>query len=243
MRALLTSLLIIGLSAECACGADRVDELFVSWQAAQRDIKSLLVEFTKETLDRSSDKLEEAEGTFRLIRNPDGKLLASYRVIEPRTTREKRPSQVTGLLAGGAIYLLDHRGNSALRFDLKEDALPPFLEKYFNPFVLLLDQQRAQEKCRFEVVKQDERYTYLDVKPKLVTRSGWFQDSFDRGQVIVMNNDSDEVPKEIPWGLRYWVGTYQFTFYIKSWRLNADQQPQPEEFTRPEDRPGWKVYP
>jgi hypothetical protein len=51
MRVCLASLLVVGFAATQADAADRKGQLFASWEAARRGVKSLIVEFTLETWD------------------------------------------------------------------------------------------------------------------------------------------------------------------------------------------------
>jgi len=239
MRAFLGSLLVVGLAAS-ADRADRRDQLYASWQEAQRGVKSLVVEFTRETRDPIFKERQKAEGAFRLIRTPKGEVFASYEIVEPEAKGDKQ-ERWSGLLHNGTVYLLDHDKKTAIRFEQTGGDLWRFLEKYFNPFVLLLDQKRAGEKCQIEVVQQDEWYTYLAVKPKQVKPFGWFPDTFHEGRAVLMNKASEAVPKDMPRRLWYTNGIREYTFEIKGWRLNAAEAPKLEKFARPEDRPGWKV--
>jgi hypothetical protein len=120
--------------------------------------------------------------------------------------------------------------------DLRELA-----EKHWNPFVLLLDRKRAEEKCKLEIIKRDEWYTCLAVKPKQGKRTGWLPDNFLEGRVVLMNTASDRIPKDMPRQLWHTSGGREYTFTIRSWRLNAADGPKVEEFVRPHDLPGWKV--
>ena len=108
--------------------------------------------------------------------------------------------------------------------------------------MLLLDRHHALEKCKLEVIEQDESFTYLAVTPKQVKRQGWFPDLMERGGVVLTNKDSETVPKDMPRRLSYVSpDRSEYKYDIKSWKLNDDDAPKPEEFKRPEDRPGWKV--
>ena len=139
--------------------------------------------------------------------------------------------------------MLYHDQRVALRFDPEAGDLLGFLQRYFNPFVLLLDRKRAEEKHDLEVVKQDEWYVYLSVKPKQVKRYGWFSDTFREGRVVLMNKASEVVPKDMPRQLWYTDGNRAYIVEVKAWRLNAADPPKLEEFAKPEDRPGWRVEP
>jgi hypothetical protein len=201
------SLLIVGFIV--AVGVDRQDQLFASWQEAQGSVKSLVVQFTLETTDRVFAERRKAEGTFRLIRTPKGEVYAFYEITQANSKGAKQ-ERWSGLLNNGRVYLLHHDKKRAIPFEPTE--LRCFLEQYFNPFVLLLDQKRAREKCQVQVIKQDEWYTYLSVKPKQVQR-------FQEGRAVLMNKDSDAVPKNMPRQLWYTDGGCEYTFDIKAWRL------------------------
>jgi hypothetical protein len=234
------TLLIISFVAACANGAQRQDELFAPWREVQRGVKSLIVRFSLETRDSAFRERQKAEGTFRLLRTPKGELFASYEVNQADAKGNKQV-RGSGLFNNGAVYLLDHDKKIAIRFQPTSDTLQRFLEKYFNPFVLLLDQERATAKCQVEVVQQDEWHSYLAVKPKRVKRFGWFPDTFQKGRIILMNKNSEAVPKDMPRQLWYTDGAREYTFDIQTWRLNVAEPPKPEEFAKPETRPGWEV--
>jgi hypothetical protein len=241
MRSYVASLLVVGFIGACAHGDDRLDELFASWQEAHRGVKSLVVDFTLETWDPIFKDRERAEGTFRLVRTAKGEVFASYELVHKR--QDDKPLRLSGLLNGGAVYLLDQEKKTAHRFEFTDDELRKFLEQYFNPFVLLLDRKRAEDNCRLAIVKQDESYSYLVMKSKQAKRSVWFfGDTFDEGRATLMNKASEDVPKDMPRQLWYrGVSKSEYTFEIKAWRLNAANAPKLEVFAKPEDRPGWKV--
>jgi len=227
----------VGLVSIHLRSEERQDQLFASWQEAQQTVKSLVVDFTLEVKHGSFD--EKAEGTFWLIRTPKGQILASYQLSAPEGSFFSH--DLSGLLNNGTVYLLNEKEKIALSLRPIQGDLMQFLEKYFNPFVLLLDRKQAKEKCYLQVVKQDDWYTYLHVTPKSVKRYGWFPDLFHQGRVVLMNKSSEGVPKDMPRELRFTNGFYESIFDIKSWRLNAPDAPKVEVFAKPEDRSGWKV--
>jgi len=238
MRVLAASVLAVGLVASWARGDDRLDQLIESWAEAKRDTKALIVEFSLETRDTLTGKREKSDGTFRLMRTPNGEVLASYQVAKPSGTR----GRWSGLLNGGTVYLLNHDKKAAVRFERQsDDDLRRFLEEYFNPFVRLLDRKRVEESCRLEVVKQDESYTYVLVTPKQVMRSGWLPDRFHEGRAVFMRKASATVPKDMPRQLWYTNGSQDFAFDIRAWQINPAADPKVDDFAKPEDRPGWTV--
>jgi hypothetical protein len=240
MQSLVGSLIALALISACGDAAHCKDQLFASWQEAQKGVKSLIVEFTLETKDATFGKTETFRGAFRLLCTPKDEVFASYELSQPNAKGAER-EQYGGLLSDGIVYVLDHERKTAMRFDPTDTGVRPFLERHFNPFVLLLDRKRAEEKCQLEVSNIDEWYTYLVVKPKHVKRYRWFPDTFQEGRVVLMNKPDDDVPKDMPCQLWYTDGNRTNTFHIKSWRLNAADAPKLEEFTKPEERLGWEV--
>ncbi len=237
--------LVLGfVLAVCVAGrvsaTEPLDDVFAGWLAAQGKAESLVVEFGLETRDPIFDQRDKATGTFRLLRTKKGGVFATYEVVAEKPKGEKA-DRFTGLLNGGKVFLLKHEKKTAVRFDFADGELAPFLETYFAPFVLLLDRKRAEAKCHLEVVKQDEWYTYMTVKPKEVRRYGWFPDNFHDGRVVLMRKDSEGVPKGMPRQIWHTDGVREYLFEIKGWRLNSVDAPKLEEFARPEDRPAWEV--
>jgi hypothetical protein len=242
MRSFVGGLLTVVLISAVARGADRQDELFASWEQAQRSLKSLAVEFALEINDRLFNEQHKLEGVFRLIRTPKGELLASYDEIE-KDAKFGRGLRFSALLNDGCLYWLDRDRKTAERLGKPPDAeIRRLAEEHLNPFVLLLDRHHADEKCKLEVIEQDESFTFLAVTARQVKRQGWFPDIFERGGIVLMNKNSETVPKDMPRRLSYVSpdGT-EYSYDIKSWKLNAADAPKLEEFTRPEGRPGWKV--
>jgi hypothetical protein len=240
MRLMLGCLVVVVCAASGALATEPLDDLFAGWVAAEGKAESLVVEFDLETKDPIFDHRDKASGMFRLVRTKNGEVFASYEVVAEKPKGEKA-ERFNGMLNGLSVYLLNFGKKTAVRFAQTDGELKPFLENYFNPFVVLLDRKRAEAKCTLEVVKQDEWYTYLAVKPKEVKRRGWFSDNFHHGQLVLMRQDAEAVPKGMPRQLWYTNGIREYLFDITAWRLNAADGPRLEEFTKPEDRPGWTL--
>lgn len=220
--------------------ANRQEQLFASWQEAQRTAKSLVIQFTLITRDPIFEEGEKAEGTLRLICTADGNILGSYEITPPKI-KNYNPDQLSAILYKGIGYVLNHDKKTAFRMEPADADLRQFLEEYFNPFVTLTDEEHAKQKCYLEVTKQDERYTYLSMKPKDPKSYGWLEADYHQARAVLMNKASETVPKDMRCQLWYTDGRRSYTFEIKSWRLNAADAPKPDEFIRPEDRPGWQV--
>lgn len=218
--------------------AARLEQLFLSWEKTQADVRSLVVEFTKHTKDLIYQQSEPVEGTFKLLRSPNGEFMASYEEVDSKTKQKK----FCGLVRGGEIYLLMHEREEALKWRPADHDVRLFLQKRFNPLIVLLEKKRAQAECRLAIVKQDEWYTYLRVEPKKIRNSGrWPTELYSQGRVVLMRETTVDLPKHMPRQLWYEDVSHQYTFDIHRWRYNTDDGPKPEEFTRPEDRPGWQV--
>jgi hypothetical protein len=218
------------------CGEVRQEQLFRSWEKAKADTRSLVVDFTLEHTNRVRDEKWRFEGTVKLLRTAKGELLASYTLVPMDKPGEAGKPVFAGLLVGGALYLLNADAKTALRIDPANGDVRLWLEEKFNPSALLLDEKRARANGRCHIARLDQWYTYMDVIPP---PSGYF----NRGRAVFMNKDGDGVPKDMPCQLWYeedGVGDC-YTFDIRRWKANAADGPKAEEFTRPEDRPGWEV--
>lgn len=243
MRSAIASLFTVGILASSAVAADRLDELFASWEKAQTDVRSLVVEFSQETLDPITKTKLTADGSFRLIRSPAGKVSASF---DLHCDGAKGPEQrVSVLLADGAIYLLNHDKKQASRNEFADGQLRPFVEKCFYPVVILLDRRRAEANWTMEVVKQDEWYSYVVMNRKHANPTSWF--TFEptppaRVEIAILNKDTSKTPRDMPRLIQYSdPAATRIALHVKSWRFNGSDPPKPEEFTKPEDRPGWIV--
>lgn len=219
-----------------------LDELFDGWARAQGKVESLIVEFDLETKDNTFNTVEKFTGRFSLIRNKRGEVFALYDTTR-KESRDGKAKHSAGLLNGGKVYLLNHDEKKATSVEITDSELMAFLEDYFICYTVLLDRKRAEEKWHLEIVKQDNWYSYLKMTPKQATWSlfGWFQVPRPEGRAVLMRKDSDTIPKGMPRQLWVTDGSSEHKFEIKSWRLNPTQGPNLEDFTRPEDKPGWKV--
>lgn len=237
MRAFSFGLLLVGavFTGPPAAASDRLDGLFSKWAEAQKDIRWLVVEFTLETWDSVWQECHQSVGTFKVLRTPKAMSFASYelRTMTPEAVK------AGGLLNGGKIYFLDHDRKAALRFTPADGDVAAFLERHFNPFVVLLDSKQVKEKHRLEVVKQDKWYTYLAITPKVTPSDSGIH--CIEARAVLMNRPTENVPKNMPRQLWYADGIREYTFRIRAWRLNAGKALDVKEFERPEDRPGWRV--
>jgi hypothetical protein len=237
--------LVFTSTAFLAVAQARQDELFQSWEKMKADTRSLVVEYTLENLNRVSNEKVQFQGTFKMLRTPKGEYLASCTHTPLKKSGDVAEPLFSGLLNGDALYLLNPKAKTAMRFRTEEGNLRLWLEEHFNPFALLLDEKHARANYNLQVIMQDQHYTYLDVKPKPRKGSGkWFEMRVDmpRGRAVFMNKDARGVPKDMPCQLWYEdPAMNSYTFSIRSWKANATDCPKAEEFTRPEDRPGWVV--
>jgi hypothetical protein len=216
--------------------AERLDQLFTSWEGCQRDVHSLVVEFTREEWDPVFETRREFDGTFKLLRTRTGDVFASYE------DSENSPVRYSGLISGGTIYILERDTKTALKFEPADQNVIGFMNKYFNPFVLLLDRKLAQEQYRLEIVQQDKCNTYLTMKPKQVETEGVLPaDVFREGQATLVNQPTNGIPKDMPKQLWYTTGVFEYTFKIRAWHLNAADAPRLHDFKKPEERTGWTV--
>lgn len=237
MNRFVGSLLIVCVVALNVNADDRQEELFASWQEAKRDVKSLVVEFTREVKNRDFNTSEKREGTLRLIRTPQGDLFVSCEIGHHNVKTGKR-ERVIGLLNHGSIYFLIPDEKTAFTFEPSDGNVVRFLETRLSPFIRLLDRKSAEEDCMLTISKQDENYTYLQMKSK--PHSVSTSDDIE-GRIVLMNKSSKAIPKDMPRQLWHIDGSDEITWDIKSWKLNPAEPPKLEEFNKPEDRPGWTV--
>lgn len=242
MRLFTTSLLAVFAVASVAAGGDRRDELFASWAQAQGAVKSLVSEFTVKFKDRIGSSETAHRGVVRLMRTQNGEVYASYHLEGAKSVVNNKTKSFDAILNGGSVYVLNNDAKTAYKRAIPTAELPGFLESYFNPLVVLLDRTRAEAKYEISVVRQDEFYTYLRLKPKQTRQTGWSQPDRDEVHLALLNKESSTVPADMP---RQFLSVSRFgdvfTFDIIAWRLNGKDGPQLEEFAKPENRPGWRV--
>jgi hypothetical protein len=212
----------------------RLNQVLTAWEKDRQGIRSLAVDF-KYTRNGGSRWAEMYVGRFKLLKTAQGEIMASFALYRPLWISVE-VNYVDALLYKGRIYLLDHQEKTACVFTPSQD-LTRFLENYFNPFAAFLDQQQLQEKYRLTIGKQDEWYTYLNVEPK---RSGSVH-TLQYGRVALMQKSTGRIAKGLPRQLWYTSGGTEHTFDIRQWRQNAVDGPKLEDFTPPEERPGWTV--
>jgi hypothetical protein len=213
-------------------------DLFSAWERAGRDTRSLVVEHSRQEVDRLTRRTVEYNGTFRLLRTPDGRVMASYGGW--RQGQAATDPHDTALLNAGVVYLLFPDTKGALKFEPAGGDPAGFLERHFHPLVVLLDRKRAVADYDFRIVKRDEYYTYLTMRPK-PSRVKGVPPLLDDGLVVTPNADGGAAPKGMPVVLRYTHGPATTTSRVKSWRANQPGGPRPEEFAAPTERDGWKV--
>jgi hypothetical protein len=210
---------------------------------ATRDTRSLEVKFTLRQRARYLDSSPPGvEGVLKLWRAADGSVSARCNC----KSKEEGPAPgvgeaFAGLLAGDDAYLLNPAERTALRFPLAGRDKVRWLEKWFDPFVVFLDDGRVRRDFRLEVTKRDERYTYLAVEPKNPKRCGWLPDEMLRGRAVILNRATDHIPAGMPRQLWYTNDSTETLIEIQEWRANAPGGPTEGDFVRPEKLPGWKT--
>jgi hypothetical protein len=220
----------IAIYALVAClgfsvGAERKDAAFSSWKQAKEGTESLVVEYKKESKDLVTLKQSSSTFVFRLLQIK-GKIYASVAKVETNLKAEKVEQRVA-LLADSTIYLYGFgpEEETAVRLEFKPEELRSFLQRHFDPFVVLLDRKKTSEQYDIALQKTDKNYTYLSIDAK--------QNQFPSGQVVVMNKDSEFIPKNMPRLIRHIEQHQQQTVDIQSWRINPINGPKTDDFTVP----------
>ena len=241
MSLLCAKFVILGLAPLVA--QEQVNHLFNACQNAQRDVKSLIVEFKLEVRDTTFNRNRTATGRFQLIRTAKGEIYASYELLFDSKTKGGVPEQFTGLLLKDWICWLNYDNKHVNRHRIVDEPVE-FLGTFFNPIVLLLDRKKAESKWDVSVSKQDDWYQYIELIPnaKLVARRGWFDPLPERVrvQLVVMKADSAKIPKSMP--VQIWIRDEngpEYTFTIKSWTQNPKDPPKVGDLKALLNRPGW----
>jgi hypothetical protein len=227
----------------------RQKEVFDAWEKAAREVQTLTVEFDyqAELKHWFFGGIRQGHGRLLLRRTPRG-ILGRYELGSQ--DRSGEPAAVF-LLLEDKLYLLRTAEKTAIRQDLAGVNIRRWLEAWFNPFVLLLDRERAQKEWRWTFAKEDIWYSYLDVVPLKRNRprslfptfkegdAGW---SFERARVVVMKKGDDKIPRNMP--RQFWIeeqAASSVRFDIVRWTMDGPNPPPDKDFTAPEKMAGWKV--
>lgn len=223
---------------------DPLYHLYARWERDRRDVRSLVVEMTQDTKDRTFGTRQLGDVTIRLVRTKQGELFGSFEG-EAKSPSGGPPERSSFLLMNKAFYVLLPEKKTAVRYDFANDEdLTRFLIQHYNPAMFVLQTKPAEDTCKLAFVKRDEWYTYLAAKPSWRKDDPWWRrgGTFAQGHVAVLNKPWKGVPKDVPVQLWYSHGSgTETTFDVKAWKVNAADGPKRAEFIRPEDRPGWEV--
>ena len=138
-------------------------------------------------------------------------------------------------------YRLNHANKTATQCYPDDGDLLGFLQLYFNPIVLLIDRERAENAYTLKVDTRDEWYTYLTLKSKEPKSKPWLAIKFSACHLALLNKATAAIPKDMPRQLRIDTPNERLLFDIKSWRINPPDPLKEADFARPATRPGWKV--
>jgi hypothetical protein len=213
--------------------ADPVAEVLAVWAKQQGEVKSLVVEVELTSTDLLFKREEKYATTIRYLRTPAGKVFASVEGFW-------NGKRIAWLLADSEYYLLDDTEGRATRFPTKEKDALTVLFRHYQPLAYLLDVKRAREFYDLKVAKEDDAYLYLQATCKKGKPTS--EQPVDDGIVAVVKQAGQVVPKGMP--ATIWVRERDVTrcCVIKSWQVNAKDGPTEKDFTRPEERAGWKVF-
>jgi hypothetical protein len=123
--------LIGSLVAVVIAGTDEPnhqDLVFAGWEQAQRDVQSLVVEFTREMPDKVFNTTQKTDGVFRLLRTPKGEIHASYE-LSPDRPKGAKMEPFVALLNGRTVSFLDHRQKFEIQWKIADKDLLGFLEE------------------------------------------------------------------------------------------------------------------
>ena len=233
--------------ANFSCGQDTIDELFDIWNLAKANTQSLIVEFDLETINQTFGDRTRSSGTVRLLRTSDGVVFGICETVKKGTMDGEK-----WLFQGNTVYLLDQTTKTFNRIQIRDDEMIKFLEALICPFFVLLDRERANDRHKFEIFKQDELQTYLKLCSKRIHKPNRFTSFHDwlyptgrfpeNCEIVLMRNDSPTIPRGMPSYLQYTVDKTQLRYKVKSWRMNVFDGPKLEDFRSPETVKGWSNY-
>ncbi len=222
--------------------ATRERELFDSWQKAQKDVTSLVVEFAYEGIDASFPEVRKGTGIVRILRTATGQIYGSYELLYDSKTKGGAPEdQFTAVLLDGPYAVLDYKTKTVCHGTLDRKELICQLAEYLNPAIILLDRRRMDEKWNLEIAKQDDYYTYTKMTEKKPNDAGWFFVP-RRIELAFMKIESINIPKNMPrqiWFEHHGSGIYLYSF--TKWRVNPKDPPTIKQFEEYLDRPGWTI--
>ena len=132
-----------------------------SLEKSQREIQSLVVEFTLRRRDKIFATTQDTDGIFRLIRAPAGEIHASYE-LNPESSQGANPARFVALLNNQTISIPDEKQKLELGWKFADKDLLPFLEDYFNPWWRALD-WKARTEERLPTGNQTGRELHLFV--------------------------------------------------------------------------------
>lgn len=219
--------------------AETIRNLICTWESAKQKTSSLVVHFNFETLDSIKDD-ERFSGTFRFLQTPSNEIYAAYELKSDRSDGKK--THISWILNHDRLYTLNHNNKIASGINFKVSEKIPFLERYLNPIVSLLDQKRAESLWRTQITKQDQWHSYIMMNPRDKAKPRfWWSDVTDI-ELVLMNQETAKIDFGMP--RRIWIRTKSgspMTIHIESWQINPENGPKIGDFQKPEDRPGWEV--
>ncbi len=207
---------------------DRLEQLLSFWAAERDRIETLVVDYLIHI--GHSDKSFEA--TLKLLRAQDGTLRGRLQ-IRPKSERGKAEDY---WLIDRTIYRADTEAKTLTRLDLKRPPEIEFFARTLHPAILVLDPRQAQAAFQFNVTKQNEHYTYIDVLPG----DDWSRE-FAYVRLVIANRHTAGVPRDMPAQFyRVDPNRSEQRMDIVKWRRNDPRSVRPEEFDLPDPKE-WKT--
>jgi hypothetical protein len=204
---------------------------FARWRQLAKDTKSLAVEFTVSTSDRSTDRVAGFDGTLRLLRTETDTL--AKLVLRNRETKDRFEC----VLRDGRYHLPAPAEKVLLSY--KPDTVLPTAAGFFTPLLAALWAEKPDELFSLKVSKREQFYTHLDYVPK----DKDVRTEAERGRVVIVHRTNDTLPVGVPRQLWHDVpgGQKRVTLEIQKWEMNGKNPPTVGDFAVPTEKDGWKV--
>jgi hypothetical protein len=220
----------------------RLTYLLETWQRARTETKSLSVEFNVERQDNVFRGKSVAPGVFKLRRLANGTIQARCAIKpkqRPGVKVKGKEDPFIGLLLGKQIYCLNAPDKGIVKLDLGSGDPLKFLEKWFLPLLVLLDRDGLRKDFEVKVSRQDQSYSYVEIRPKKGRHFSWFWDELVTGHAAFMNKNGVDVPADMPKALLWYSisGASGTKIDILKWQTNVPGTVTDRDF----ELPAWEV--
>lgn len=214
-------------------------EVLAGWREAQKNLRSLRVEFTKTRVDPIFSNHHESEGIFQFAFGPDSEPVASLALHDEKSRHEDH-----WFFRGRVAYLLDHRRKAALRMVPEDDSTLTLRDTVFPPARILTNHNLINSDANWKFKADGDSQLYAATIIEQANLFSWWNRSTSvQAEFLSPKHVTSEQPSHMPKYARFTAtGEHAYDLYeIKAWRLNEEQSLTRADLQAPEVRPGWEV--